>query len=125
MIKRTFLNFFYKIFLFPGVLYFLWIAFPGQLSFSSVKHWLDVSFVLIIIGLIADEVVLGMYGIHSATLQGAVAIGGIVYLSGWLFSGSHITIWGGILAGASLGIVEFIMHRYIRKDQKNHKAHHP
>jgi hypothetical protein len=125
MIKRTFLNFFYKVLLFPGVLYLLWITFPGQLSFSSVNHWLDVSFVLIIIGLIADEVVLGMYGIHSATLQGALAIGAIVYASGWLFPESHITVWGGILAGASLGVVELIMHRYIRRDQKKHKIHHP
>ncbi|CEH27641.1 Uncharacterized protein BN1090_A2_00056 [Aneurinibacillus migulanus] len=119
--KRIFLNFLYKIILFPGGLYLLSVVFPQQIAFGSVQHWLYVSLLLLIIGLVADEIVLGMFGIYRATLQGAVAIGAILYLSGWLFMDSHITILGSILCGIILGILEFIMHRYVRTDQKKRK----
>ncbi|GEN35186.1 MULTISPECIES: DUF2512 family protein [Aneurinibacillus] len=125
MAKRVILNLLYKAVMFPGVLYLLSMLFPRQLTFGSVNHWLDVSLLLIIIGLLADEAVLGMYGIYLATLQGALAIVAIVYMSGWLFPESQITLPGGILAGTALGMVEFIMHRYIRANQKKHKLHSP
>lgn len=119
--KRIFLNFLYKIVLFPGTLYLLSLVFPRQITFSGVHHWLDVSFLLLIIGLVADEIVLGMFGIYLATLQGAIAIAVIVYLSGWLFTNSHITVLGSILSGIVLGSIEFIMHRYLRTEQKKRK----
>ncbi|AMA72013.1 DUF2512 family protein [Aneurinibacillus thermoaerophilus] len=121
MAKRVFFNFLYKVVLFPGVLYLLSVTFPSQLMFENINHWLDVSLLLLVIGLIADEVVLGIYGIYKATLQGTLAIAVIVYLSGWLFPQSKITLLGGVIAGISLGTVELIMHRYIRVNQKKHK----
>ena len=121
MVHRLVFNFFYKLLLFPLALYLVSRLLPGQVRFASTNHLLDVSLLLLIIGLIADEVVLGMYGIYIATVQGAIAITAILYLSGLLFTGSRITLAGGIVCGVILGLVELLMHSYIRRDQKHKK----
>ncbi|WCN38459.1 DUF2512 family protein [Aneurinibacillus uraniidurans] len=124
MVRRLVFNFVYKLLLFPAMLYLISYLLPGQVKFAHAHHLLDVSLVLLMIGLIADEIMLGMYGIYLATIQGSIAITAIVYLSGFLFAGSQITFTGSIICGAVLGLVELIMHGYLRRNQKREKNVH-
>ncbi|BAU26902.1 uncharacterized protein DUF2512 [Aneurinibacillus soli] len=121
MVRRFIFNFIYKITLFPLAIYLISRLLPGQVQFASTNHLLDVSLLLLIIGLVADEFVLGMYGIYIATMQGAVTITAIIYLSGFLFTDSRITFTGSIVSGVILGLVELLMHSYVRRDQKREK----
>lgn len=124
MVHRFLFNFLYKLILFPFTLYLVSRLLPSQVQFASTNHLLDVSLLLLIIGLIADEIVLGMYGIYTATVQGAVAMTTIIYLSGLLFTGSQISFTGSIVCGVVLGLVELLMHGYVRQDQKREKHAH-
>lgn len=124
MVRRLVFNFVYKLLLFPTMLYLVSYLLPGQVKFAHTHHLLDVSFVLLMIGLVADEVLLGMYGIYHATFQGSIAITVIVYFSGFLFAGSRITFTGSIVCGAVLGLVELIMHGYLRRNQKRENNVH-
>lgn len=118
MKQRMLINTIYKLIFFPGVLYFLSVVMPGQLRFAGVFHWLAVSLLLLVIGIVADEVVLPLFGVSISTMQGAFAIILIIYLSGFVFPRSMIALPGAIIAGISLSVVEFIMHYFIREQQK-------
>ncbi|WP_027417749.1 DUF2512 family protein [Aneurinibacillus terranovensis] len=115
---RMLLNAIYKLIFFPAVLFLFSYLLPGILAFSGVWHVITVSLLLLFIGVIADELVLPIFGLSRSTMQGTVAIIFIIYLSGVIFPNSFITITGAIFAGVGIGIVEVIAHTFVRADQK-------
>ncbi|WCK53753.1 hypothetical protein PP175_20895 [Aneurinibacillus sp. Ricciae_BoGa-3] len=110
---RMVVNTLYKLVFFPAVLVGMSASMPGILSFSGVLHLAFVCILLTIIGVLADETILPLFGVETSTIQGAGAIMAILYLSGILFPGSNISVSGAVFAGAALGIIERVAHHFV------------
>jgi hypothetical protein len=115
---RMLVNTLYKLIFFPTVLLGMSATMPGVLTFSGIVHLASVCILLTIIGVLADEIVLPLFGVETSTIEGAGAIMAILYLSGLVFSGSHITIPGAVFAGAALGIIERVAHHFVTLHRK-------
>ena len=118
LLPRMAVNFVYKCILFPSVIYGASLVLPSYLLFSSWVAIAVLSGVYVLIGVFADETILPLLGISTATMQGTLFMTGFTWLFPYLYPGNDVKMGGAVLIGVTLGCVEFAMHLWIRKQQE-------
>jgi hypothetical protein len=94
---------------------FLWMAdrVSPQITYPSYLPLLATAFVLTCTGLIADRLIVPALGNIPSTLLGLVGISLIIWGVAWLWPGVHVPLLYAFLISLPMGIIEFILHRYV------------
>jgi hypothetical protein len=116
--QRMAINFIYKIILFPTIIIGAGTLLPSQISYTSWVPPVPLSGLFILIGLVADETILPMFGNERATIQGTLFMTGATWALPYFYPGNDITLPGAAAIGLSLGVVEYGMHGWILKQRK-------
>jgi hypothetical protein len=117
LLPRMAVNSIYKCITFPTVIYGASRILPSYLLFSSWIAVAVLSGIFILIGVFADETILPLLGISTATIQGSLFMIGFTWIFPYLYPGNDVKLGGAVFIGVVLGCVEFAMHLWIRKQQ--------
>lgn len=120
MYARMSVNFVYKLVVFPSIIFLSSFLFPYWISFQNLLPIVSLSGLFLLIGIIADETILPLFGNIKSTLQGFLFMTAVVWLSGWVFPSATVHVWGALIAGTMLGIAELLMHQWILKQREPH-----
>lgn len=111
-------NFAYKAIVFPAILVALSSLFPNLIAFEAWLPLLLVSALFIWIGVVADEIILPLFGNAKATGQGFLFMSGALWLAPYVLERMRSTAGGALLAGLCLSLAEFGMHRWLLQRRK-------
>lgn len=119
--KRMTINLIYKLLLFPTILYGAAYILPTEIRYSSWVPAAFLSTLFILIGLVADETILPMFGNTKATIQGSLFMTAVTWLLPFVYPGYLATLPGAAAVGIALGIVEYGMHGWILRQRQLYK----
>ncbi|MEW9671362.1 DUF2512 family protein [Ammoniphilus sp. 3BR4] len=119
--NRVTVNLIYKLLLFPTILFGAAIILPTEIQYSSWVPAAFLSTLYILMGLVADETILPMFGNTKATIQGSFFMTAVTWLLPFVYPGNLVTLPGAAAVGISLGIVEYGMHGWILKQRELHR----
>ncbi|MGD8191289.1 DUF2512 family protein [Brevibacillus ginsengisoli] len=118
LFARVAVNFLYKLIVFPSILYGGTLLFPEYVFWGS---WLVIACLaglFLVIGLVADETILPLFGNVKSTVMGFVFMTGVIWLVPLLFQPTCVTLMGALIVGGMLGLAELIMHQWILQQRK-------
>ncbi len=118
LFARVAVNFVYKLLVFPAILYGGSRLFPDLVWFGSPLPMLSLAGLFLLIGLVADETILPLFGNVKSTIQGFVFMTAVLWGSPYLFSDVSVSFLGAFLLGLMLGLAELLMHQWILKQRK-------
>jgi hypothetical protein len=93
----------------------LWIAdrVSPQISYPSLLPLFATAFLLTCTGLIADRLIVPVFGNLPSTVMGLIGITLIIWGIGCLWPGVHISLTASFLTALPMGLIEFLLHRYV------------
>ena len=101
-----------KIIAHPVGLYII-AALMTNVNYASVYEIITTGLVLAAIAYAFDVLFIKSISYSTNAIIKAVVIGLIVWLSQFVFVGSYVSGWGAVGTGIILGIVEYVIVRYI------------
>lgn len=113
LFARVAVNFIYKLLVFPTIIYGCSILFPEFIFFGSGIVIFYLAGLFLLIGVVADETILPLFGNVKSTLQGFVFMTGVIWLVPFLFQPTYVSWTGALIVGSMLGLAELMMHQWI------------
>lgn len=123
--QRMGINFVYKVVFFPAILFALARWAPQAIAFESWWPIAVISALFVCVGVVADELILPVFGNMKATSQGFVFMSVVLWLAPYVFAGVRVTAGGALLAGLVLSLAEFGMHGWILQQRQKEQKKDP
>lgn len=105
-----------KVIAHPLGLYILASLLPN-VNYVSAYEIITVGIVLAAVAYAFDALFIHSMSYTSNSIIKAVVIGLLVWLSQFVFIGAFVSVWGAVITGIALGVVEYLIIRFARPDE--------